>query len=181
MNVYDLWLPIVLSGIATHVLSTMAWMALPHHKPEWNPLPSEDEFQDWILSHKIPAKQYIFPLPTLPDEMKSDAFRAKQAKCTGMLILWERVPNMVTAILKTVTFFMVAAFVIGYLASLALPAGASFSRVIQFVVTAGLLTHCAAHFPHVFWFRRRIAMEIVDGVVYAVVTGLIFAYFWPAA
>ena len=88
---------------------------------------------------------------------------------------------MPLAILKTVTFFFVAAFVIGYLAALALPAGAEFGRVVQFVATAGLLTHCAAHFPHVFWFSRRIAMELVDGVVYAIVTGLIFAALWPSA
>ena len=88
---------------------------------------------------------------------------------------------MVTAIINTIVFFMFAAFAIGYLASLALPAGASFLQVVQFVVTTGLLTHCAAHFPHVFWFRRRIAMEIVDGVVYAAVMGLVFTYFWPAA
>ncbi|MCM2372631.1 hypothetical protein [Aporhodopirellula aestuarii] len=181
MTVFDLWLPIVLSGLATHILSTLNWMVFPHHKPEWQKLPAEDQLQDMVVLEKIPAGQYMLPFTDRPEEMKSEAFQGKQAKCTGMLILWERPINMMSAIGKTIAFFMVAAFVIGYLASLALAPGASFGTVMQFVVTAGLLTHCAAHFPHVFWFKRRIAMELLDGVVYAVVTGLIFAIVWPSA
>ena len=78
------------------------------------------------------------------------------------------------------TFFFVAAFVIAYLASLGLSRGASFLDVFRFVTTAGLLTHCAGQFPGVFWFRRRVAMDLLDGVAYAVATGLIFAALWPA-
>ncbi|EMI46078.1 hypothetical protein [Rhodopirellula sp. SWK7] len=181
MSVFDLWLPILLSGLATHILSTLNWMVFPHHKPEWTKLPSEDQLQDLVVLEKIPPGQYMLPFCDRPDEMKSEAFKGKQAKCTGMLILWDAPINMGTAIAKTIAFFFVAAFVIGYLASLALAPGASFGKVIQFVATAGLLTHCAAHFPHVFWFKRRIAMEILDGVVYAAVTGLVFAFFWPSA
>jgi hypothetical protein len=181
MSVYDLWLPIILSGLATHILSTIAWTVMPHHKPEWNQLPVEDEFQDWIAAKDVPANQYLFPFANSPDEMKSDTVKQKQAKCKGMLILWKHPPNMAAAIGKTIAFFMLAAFVIGYLASLGIAAGASFSRVIQFVTTAGLLAHCAGKFPHVFWFPRRVMMELIDGVAYALATGLIFALLWPAA
>ena len=34
MTVYQLWLPIVATGVATRVWSTLAWTILPHHKPE---------------------------------------------------------------------------------------------------------------------------------------------------
>jgi hypothetical protein len=181
MTVYDLWLPILLSGLATHILSTLAWMVLPHHKPEWTKMPAEDDVRDLLVSRNVPAGQYMFPYCATAEEMNSEAFKQKQSQCTGMLVIWKKPIHMPTAILKTVSFFFIAAFVIGYLASLALPSGTSLPKVIQFVTTAGLLTHCAAHFPHVFWFKRRIAMELLDGVVYAFVTGLIFAALWPAA
>ena len=156
-------------------------MALPHHKPEWKKMPSEDAFQDWIEANGIPADQFIFPMTRDPQEMKSEAFKKKQEKCRGMLVLWDKPTNMGAAIGLTLSFFFVVAFVIAYLASLALPAGAPFSKVVQFVTTAALLTHCAGNFPHVFWFRRRISMELVDGVAYAFATGLIFAALWPGA
>ncbi len=180
MSVWELWLPILLAGLATHVLSTLAWMVLPHHKPDWQALPVEDELIELLDAKKVPAAQYLFPFTRDPQEMKSEAFQAKQGKCRGMIVLWATPPNMGAAIGLTLGFFFVAAFVIGYLASLAVPRGETFMNVFQFVTTAGLLTHCAAHFPGVFWFRRRIAMDLLDGVAFALATGLIFAALWPA-
>ncbi|MCA9054325.1 MAG: hypothetical protein KDA75_10840, partial [Planctomycetaceae bacterium] len=81
MSVFDLWLPILLAGLATHILSTIAWMALPHHKPEWNPLTAEDELIDLLDSRQIPADQYIFPFARDPAAMKDEAYLSKQGKC----------------------------------------------------------------------------------------------------
>ena len=181
MSGWDLWLPILLTGIATHVISAIAWMALPHHKPEWKKLPAEDEFQGWINEKQIAPDQYLFPFTQDSAEMNSEAFRQKQGKCRGILILWSTPPNIGKSIGLTVAFFFVAAFVIGDLASRGVSRGATVLSVFQFVTTAGLLTHCAGQFPGVFWFRRRVAMDLLDGVAHAVATGLIFAALWPAA
>lgn len=181
MNVFELWLPIVLSGLATHVLSTLAWMVLPHHKTEWNRLPAENEFQDWAQRNGISSGQYIFPFAGSGSEANAEEFKQKQLKNNGMIVFWSTPINMGKAIALTLAFFMTVAFVIGYLASIAVPAGAPFVRVIQFVTTVALLTHCAGKFPHVFWFRRSIAMDLVDGVLFSAATGLIFAALWPSA
>jgi len=181
MTVHDLWTPIIASGVATHILSTLNWTVLPHHKPEWNRLPNEDQFIDALHAANVPANQYMVPFAETGAEAQAPEFQARQAKCRGMLILWDAPLNMGTAIGQTLGFFLFAAFCIGYLASLGLVAGAPFLKVFQFVTTAGLLAHCYAHFPHVFWFKRRIALEVLDGIVYAVATGLIFAALWPSA
>ena len=180
MSVFDLWLPILLSGLATHILSTLAWMLLPHHKPEWNKLPVEDEFQDWLDEKGVAPDQYLFPHASDPAEMKSESFQQKQGKCRGMLVLWPAPPNMGANIGMTLGFFFVAAFLVGYVASLGLPNGALFLDVFRLVTTVAVLTHCAGQFPGIFWFRRRFAMDLVDGLAYAVATGLIFAALWPS-
>ena len=118
MSVFDLTIPILVSGLATHILSTLAWMVLPHHKPEWRVLPVQDELQDWLTEKGVEPHQYIFPHTTDPAEMKSEAFKQKTAKCRGMLVLWPSPANMGVNIAMTLAFFFVAAFVIGYLASL---------------------------------------------------------------
>jgi len=181
MSVLDLWLPILVTGVVTHVLSTIAWIVLPHHKPEWKKLPAEDELQDLLEKKSVPPDQYLFPFTRDPAEMKSEAYQQKVGKCRGMLVLWPKPPNMGVNIGLTLAFFFVAAFVIGYLASLALDAESSFLDIFQFVTTAGLLTHCAGQFPWVFWFRRRVAMDLLDGAAFALATGLIFAALWPSA
>lgn len=178
MSVMELWLPIVATGLATHVLSTLAWTVLPHHKPEWQKLPNEDDFHK-ALEGNIPAGQYVFPYATDGETMKSDGYQRKVKSCSGMLIIWPTPSHMGKAIGLTLVSFFVIAFVIAYLASLALPKGAEFMKVVQFVTTAGLLAHLAAKFPFVFWFRRKIVMDLLDGIVFAVTTGLIFATLWP--
>jgi hypothetical protein len=181
MSVFDLWLPILLAGLASHVLSTIAWTVMPHHKPEWNRLPIESELQDLIHKNAVATNQYMFPFAASGAEVQSEEFKQKQGKCTGMLVLWPTPLNMGKAIGFTLMFFLVSAFVMGYLASIALKPGAPFMRVFQFMTTAALLTHCAAIFPHAFWFRRKVGMELLDGVVFAIATGLIFASLWPNA
>lgn len=178
MSVFDLWLPILLAGLATHVISTLAWTVLPHHKPEWGKLSNEDDVYE-MLSKKVPVGQYVFPYTDSAEEMKSEAFRQKAGKCSGMLIIWPNQANMGKAIGLTLLAFMVIAFVIGYVASLGLERGETFMNVFRFVTPVGLLAYISAKFPMVFWFRRKILMDVLDGVAFALATGLIFAALWP--
>lgn len=184
MSVFDLWLPILLAGVATHVASTVAWMFLPHHKPEWNKLPgdTEDKLLDFVDSNQVPAEQYLFPYADDPKKMGTDEYKAKEGRCRGMLILWPTPANMGKAIGLTLGFFMVAAFLVGYVASIAFPAGESDKLdIFALVFTTALLCHAAGPFPGVFWFRKYFAMEVLDGVVYSLITAAIFAALWPAA
>ncbi len=178
MSVFELWLPILATGIATHLLSTLAWTVLPHHTPEWTKLPNEDDLYK-TLENKASPGQYIFPFAEDSQTMKTEAFSRRKNSLSGMLIIWPTPTNMGKAIGLTLTSFLVIAFVVGYLASIGLPRGAEFMKVFQFVTTAGLLAHVSAKFPFVFWFRRKIMMDVLDGVVYALVSGLIFAALWP--
>lgn len=173
MTVWSLWLPILATGIATHVWSTLAWTVLPHHKPDWQKIPMEEEMIDWLSVRNLPAGQYLFPFTADGSPKKRDT------KCLGMLVLWPNAVSMGAAIGKTLAFFLVAAFVIGYLASIGLGTETPRFKVFQFVTTAGLLAHCAGIFPGVFWFQQKIALDLVDKAIYALLTGLIFAWLWP--
>ncbi|TWT37241.1 hypothetical protein KOR34_21880 [Posidoniimonas corsicana] len=182
ISIADLWLPILLSGVATHIASTIAWTVLPHHKPEFKSLgETEDKLLALLQADQVAPGQYPAPYCADMKEAAEPAFQEKQKRCSLFLTVYERPLNMPAAIGKTLAFFLVAATVIGYLASIGLPRGAGFVHVFRFVATAGLLTHCFAKFPSVFWFPQKVAMSLLDGVVYAVLTGLVFAGLWPAA
>lgn len=178
MSVFELWIPILLAGLATHILSTIFWTAMPHHKPEWQRLPNEDDFFK-TQADKLPPGQYMFPYAGSGAACDSDEYKSKTNKCTGMMIVWPNALSMGQAIGKTLLAFMIISFVVGYLASIGLAKGSDFMTVFRFVTTAGLLAHIAAKFPHVFWFRRKVAMDVLDGVAFALATGLIYAWLWP--
>jgi hypothetical protein len=181
MNVLDLWMPIVATGLATHVASTIAWMLLPHHRPEWKRHPQEDDLLDWLSTRRAPADQYMFPFCD-GKNFKDPEFQQKlNSGPRGMLILWSQPLNMGRAIVQTLGYFFLVAWLIGYLASIAFDPGAEFVDVFRFVFTAGLLTYALGMLPHVFWFPRRYAMEMLDGIVFAAIAAGLFAALWPAA
>ncbi len=180
MDVMDLWLPILVSGVALHFSSTLAWMALPHHKKDWVKLDDEDAFLKAVKDLGVKPGQYIFPGCASPEEMKSDAFKRKvESGPAGTLSVWGSKMNMGKNIGLTVLFFLVSSLLIGYLSTLALEPGASFREVFRFVSTAGVLTFCCAGIPNAIWFKKRHLLDVLDGVAYAVVCGLVFAALWP--
>ncbi len=180
MSVFELWLPILLAGLAVHVASTLAWMVLPHHKPEWGKFDGEDELLNLIDQQGNAGEQYLFPFARKPAEMQAEEYKQKVARCRGTLVVWSAPPNMGANIGLTIAHFFLVSYVIGYLASLALQPGAAFLEVFQFVFTAGVLAHVFCGLPHVIWFRRKVAMEVLDGLAYALITGLVYAALWPA-
>jgi hypothetical protein len=179
-SVWSLWLPILASGVALFFASAAAWMLLPHHKGEWTNLPNEDAVMREIKSANVPPGQYMFPFSCKPEDWKSEAFKAKmQAGPNGSLIVWKGPSNMGLNMLKTVLFFIVTSFTIGYLAGIALDPGTPFREVFRFVGTAGILTYGTANILNGIWFGRKMFADIADGIVYGLITGLIFAAMWP--
>jgi hypothetical protein len=67
-----LWLPILLSAVAIWILSTIAWVALPHHKNDFIGLPDEDGFRDDLRRRGIKPGNYVFPDFRDPKVMKSE-------------------------------------------------------------------------------------------------------------
>jgi hypothetical protein len=179
-SVWSLWLPILVSGVALFFASWAAWMLLPHHKPEWKGLPDEKPIIDALRSTNVPPGQYLFPYAAKPEDWSSEEFKQRVAAGpNGTLTVWSGPPNMAVNMLCTLLFFTVANFVIGYLTGIALDPGESFMKVFRFAGTAGILTYGTANILNGIWFKRRMAADIIDGIAYGLITGLIFAWLWP--
>lgn len=179
-SVFSLWMPIVGSGFATHFASTLAWTVLPHHKPEIKSLgDKEEQFTDWIACKEIEPGQYVFPYCEDMKQTETELFKQKQGKCSGELRVWARPVNMLAAMVKTLGFFLFAAFMIGYVCAYTLTPYTDKGDVFRIVLVLGIMTHCFAIFPRVFWFPRSYATSLVDGVVYALLTAGIFYALWP--
>jgi hypothetical protein len=182
VTVWELWLPILVSGVVLFFLSAAAWMLLPHHKPEWKGLPNEDALTKTLRETDIPAGQYMFPYCERHADSKSEEMKRRmQTGPHGTLYVWPGAPNMGINMACTVAFFIIANFVIAYLATMALDRGDSFMEVLRFVGTAAILTYASAPILNGIWFRRKMLADIIDGIVFGLVTGLLFAAMWPGA
>jgi hypothetical protein len=181
-----LWLPILVSGVGVWFASAIAWMAIGHHKKDRDPIANEQEFMDTITRMNIRPGNYGFPdfcqHDKLPRKERMEALKVLYDKHPqGLLRVWAPM-NMGTNMLLTFLFYLVTSTVIAYLGWAALPAGAAFSKVFQVLGTAGILAYCFASFPGDLWFqkkRRAMLMDLVDGVIFGLITGAIFAWLWP--
>ena len=197
MDLLSLWLPILLSAAAVWVVSLVASMALPHHKHDWVALPDspegsgEDGFMDDLRKRGIKPGNYLFPDFRDPASMKSEKVqKALNEGPVGHLSLWPTPLTMADKMLGTFLVHLVVSTLIAYLTSVALPHAPStpemvpptFAKVFQIAATAGVLAYCFSHIPSALWWgssKRTIAANIFDGLLFAAITGAIFAWLWP--
>jgi len=193
-----LWLPILVSGVGVWIASFIAWMAVGHHKKDRDAIPGgrEQEFMDIITRMNIPPGNYGFPdfcqHDKLPRKERMEALKTLYDKRPmGMLRVWGEM-NMGVNMALSFLFYLVTSAVIGYLGWAALPHGAAsvasaegsslFWKVFRVLGTAGILAYCFASFPGDLWFqkkRRAMMMDWIDGVVFGLITGALFAWLWP--
>jgi len=181
MLLFSIWIlvGIVVATLVCHTASFLAWVVLPHHRPDWKKLQIEDEFQEFITKNGIGPGQYMFPCYENPEDMQSQEFKDKMEKGPwGTMIVWKECPNMGKNIALTILFFFVVNFILAYIGTIAYEAGAPFMKVFRLISTAGILAFSAAGIQNAIWFRRRILMDVLDGVVYGILSGLILAGFW---
>ena len=185
-----LWLPILLSGVGVWIASFIFWMAIGHHKKDRDAIPGgakgEQDFIDTVTRLNIRPGNYGFPdfcqHDKLPRKERMEALKKLYDKHPqGLLRVWAPT-NMGLNMLLTFLFYLVTSAVIGYLGWAALPRGAAFGKVFQVLGTAGILAYCFATFPHDIWFqkkRRAMVMDWIDGIAFGLITGAVFAWFWP--
>ena len=100
---------------------------------------------------------------------------------TGIFRVWNDPGGMGKQLGCQFIFLLVTSFCLAYLSTLGPRAGADFMTVFRFVGTAAILAYTVAIVPNSIWFKSRLTGFVIDGVVCGLLTGLIFALFWPGA
>ncbi len=179
-----LWLPIVLSAAAVWVASAVVWMAMPHHKKDWTALPDEAAFYRAFEALKLPPGNYGFP--DCKDKAKRNDPEVKrrwEAGEMGLVSVWGKM-SMGRNMIVTFLIYVVVSFLVAYLGAAVVKPGTDFASAFKVLGTAGVLAYAFGAAPHSVWmgaYPRAILMCIIDGIVYGLITGAIFAAMWPKA
>ena len=177
----ELWLPILVGTVVLFILSFLFWAVLPHHFGDHGKVPNEEAFLDFIRTQDIPTGNYIFPHSASPaDQGKKEFVDKYTAGPRGLLDVYD-MPNMPVNMAKTISYFLITAITIAYITHVACPPTAEstdFMRVFRIAGTVGVLTYATSCVLHRVWFTKRIWTEVLDGTIYGVVLGLIFASLW---
>ena len=181
---YTLWLPILLSSVIVFVVSSVIHMVLPWHKNDYPKMPNEEKVMDALRPLAVPPGDYMIPRPSSTQEMRSPEFAEKMKR--GPVMVLTVMPNGPIAMGKNLVLWFLYSAVVGilaaYVAGSALPPGAPYLRVFQFVSVTAFIGYSVALWQMSIWYRRawRLTFKAtVDGLIYALLTAGTFGWLWP--
>lgn len=173
-----LWKPILVSTVVLFMLSFLVWALLPFHKKDHKRLENQAELQQAIRDLAIKPGVYFFPSPKPGEKMDKEAWMRGPS---GLLTIMKP-PSMAGNMLATAGVLLCVAIGAAYIGYFALGRNADFWRVFQIMTSVGIVAFCFSPLPNMIWFQSRHwakLMVVVDGVLYGVALGFVFAWMWP--
>jgi hypothetical protein len=184
LSLTQLWLPILLSVVAVFVASSIIHMASPWHKGDYPRMANEDAVMDAMRPLDIPPGDYFFPRPSGMAEMKSPEFRAKLER--GPAVLMTVFPKggapMGGTFVKWILYLFVVIGIAAHVASRSVAEHADAHHVFHQVALVAFAGFGLGLWQLTIWYRRSLSITLkstVDALVYAMITGGIFAWWWP--
>ncbi|MEO6969134.1 MAG: hypothetical protein ABI132_11875 [Rhodanobacteraceae bacterium] len=186
MTFASLWLPILLSAVFVFIASALINMFLKFwHTPDYRKFANEDEVRAAIRNGNPAPGQYALPWCG-PEAMKDPAMKEKfKQGPVGMVQL--RRPgsmNMGASLAQWFVFCLLVSVFCALLGVGVLVPSADHRLIFHTIALAALMGYAFGSFPDAIWwgFPWRTAVKyIIDGVIYAVITGFTFVWLWPAA
>ncbi len=178
-----LWLPIVLSAVIVFVASSIMHMVLPYHQSDYQKLPDEDKVLAMLRGAGMKRGLYIFPYGTHKD-MKSPAMVEKYNQGpVGMMTLFNNgLPVMPKFLGQWFVFCLIVSFFVAYLTAHTVAPGTYYLAVFRVVGTAAFLAYGLGHLSDGIWKGQTWSFtikEVVDGLIYGLLTAGTFGWLWP--
>ena len=181
MSIPELWLPILVAAIAVWVLSAIVWIVLPHHKSDYAPLPDEDAARAALKD----VRPGMYAIPYDPDQSLQKTPEGKRKYEEGPLALMTFLPSGLPAMGKSLAlwfgFCLFMGILIAYVLTRTMSADDGFYAVWQVASTVAWLGFGTGAVPRAIWFGEPWSVTIktlADALLYALVSGAIFAGLW---
>jgi len=184
ISITALSLAMVVSAAVVWVASAIVWMVLPWHKTDFKAVADEEGARAALKG--LPPGQYDIPHCTSPAEMKQPemAKRFNEGPSGFITIRPNGIPGMGGAMLASFVFYLVVGVVVAYIASRSLPAGTAYLKVFQVTGAAAWVAHSFGVTTDAIWFGKpwsSVGKTLLDGLIYALLTGGVFGWLWPPA
>ena len=178
----SLWAPILLSAVAVFLASFLIHMVLRYHRADFARPPDEDATMSALRD--IPPGDYFFPHASGPAAMKDPAFveKRKRGPIGVLTVIPPGKASMGPSLAQWFIFCVVASIFAGYVAGRALEPGADDAEVCRFAGTTAFAAYALGLWQNSIWYKRKWSTTIkqtLDGLIYALLTGAVFAWLWP--
>ena len=179
-----LWLPILLSAVIVFVASSIIHMLLGYHSSDWSSFDREEGILDALRPFALKPGDYVAPRPKSMADMNTPEFKAKVDK--GPRIMMTVMGPSSGSILRSLILWFVYSVVVSkfaaYVAGASLGPGAEYMDVFRITSTVAFAGYALALWQGWIWYSRGLSYTLkstFDGLVYALLTGGVFAWLWP--
>lgn len=179
----DLWMPILISGLAVFVISALVWTVFPHHKKEFAPLSNEGAVMDALrVGGPVPG---LYATPHMADHKEGGTPEGKAKLERGpvafITIAPNGMPSMGPMMAKSLLYQVVVASFIAYIGWHTLPAGTEYLQVFRVTGSIAFAAYALGTVPESIWFARPWSSWLLgafDSMLYALVLAGIFGWLW---
>ena len=172
-------LAVAAAAVALYVWNALAWMALPHHKPDFRAVASPKALEDALLAAKLAPGIHTLPhVDHFAGGFKDPALAARWAAGPNAMI----VSSAPGAPMKPTTFLfgfllnVAQALTLGLLLRWSAPAFAGLGPTVGVAALLGLVTSGGPHLAQAIWMNfpwRHALMGVIDSVVGYEAMGLV--------
>ena len=178
----SLWLPILLSGIAVFFLSSLIWTVIQYHDGDWRQLPNEDAARTALKG--VPVGQYTLPWAADNKARADEAWQQKyrEGPAAMVTVLPHGSPGMGKQLVSWFVYCILISLFVAYVAAATLAPGTDYLKVFQVASTTAFLAYGGGAGMHMIWFGAtagRTAKDLLDALVYGLVTAGFFGWLWP--
>jgi len=182
----SLWIPVIVSAVVVFVVSSILHMVLRYHRADYKALPNEQAVRE-ALGKGNPAPGFYFtPYCADMKQMREPAMKEKFEKgpVAMITIAPKGAPAMPKHLALWFAFSVFVSFVAAYVARHTLHPGADGMLVMRITGTVAFAAYGLSHVSDSIWKEQpwaNTARALLDGLIYALVTGITFRLLWPGA
>ncbi len=181
MVLATLWMPILLSAVIVFVASAIVHMVLPYHRSDYKKLPNEEPARAALKG--VPPGMYMIPWAT---HKKEEMEAAKPKFVEGpVAVVTMRAPGEIQMGKYLVQWFIycvLVSYFTAYVALHTLMRGTHYPDVFRIVGATAFIGYGLSQFANSIWKGQPwgvTAKEMIDGLLYALLTAGTFGWLWP--
>jgi len=180
----SLWLPVVVAAVAVWIVSAILHMALKYHMADYKKLPDEETIAGALRKESLAPGYYFLPY-TMGSSMKDPAVvkRFQDGPVAFITVLKNGPPAFGKSLGQWLLLCFLVSFVVAYIARHTLTPATDGLTVMRITGAIAFAGYGLGYLQDSIW--RGIPWSntlrgIADAIVYAIVTGLVFRWLWPA-
>ena len=180
----QLWLPVLVSAVAVFIASSLIHMVFKWHNSDYRKLSNEDAVRDAIRAGAPAPGQYVLPHCADMKEMQGEAMQRKFIDGPiGFLTLRKNgPPTMGGSLLQWFIYLLLVAAIAGAMALRVFGVQGSAHGAGHLVGLVSFLTYTGGSVQMGIWMGKpwgAVAKDILDGLIYAIISVLVFTWLWP--